>query len=168
MRTCAAVEDAKWSSAKAQSASMPVTASESERRIQLQKACAIGDLDSVKRLVDEGACIHGRGCFSTPMYNALSSGAPRRSTSIVTTTAPPGPPRLKVARYLIERGADPNKASYADTHYRSPEEAAGARQQLPGPCGPGLRLLNLLMIFCEQGSIEVVKFLLAHGAGAAC
>ena len=60
------------------------------------KACAVGDLDAVKRYLSHGASVHGmRGCF-TPLYHALSGEFGAK------------PPSLEVARYLIERGADVN------------------------------------------------------------
>ena len=44
-----------------------------QRQKCLHKACAAGDLDSVKRLINEGASIH-RGCHTTPLYHASHAG----------------------------------------------------------------------------------------------
>ena len=103
-----------------------------QRQINLHKACARGDLDSVKRLINEGASIH-RGVHTTPLYQALR-GNPTSSWHMA------GTPKLEVARYLIEHGADVNLERSSDgTSY-------------------------LLNNFCETGPIEVVEFLLAHGS----
>ena len=100
-----------------------------QRQKCLHKACAAGDLDSVKRLLNEGASING-GCHSTPLYQALQ-GNPTSSWS------GGGTPKLEVARYLIEHGADVN-----------------------------FERSRLLVNFCETGPWEVVEFLLDHGAEA--
>ena len=97
-----------------------------QRQYCLHKACAAGDLDTVKRLINEGASIN----HSTPLYEALR-GNPTSSWSRG------GTPKLEVARYLIEHGADVN-----------------------------FERSRLLVNFCETGPWEVVEFLLLHGAEA--
>ena len=107
------------------------------------KACAVGDLDAVKRYLSHGASVHGmRGCF-TPLYHALSSEFGDKS------------PSFEVARYLIERGADINKSIYFNQNV--------PRVGYPPAIDDTVWLLAKL---CEAGPMEVVEFLLAHGAEA--
>ena len=95
-----------------------------------QKACADGDLDTVKRCISQGAFINGGWCY-TPLYHALRGGFGEPC------------PRLEIARYLVERGADIHKA-YCNGN-------------------PS----NMLHHFCDLGGpIEAVEFLLLHGAEA--
>ena len=95
-----------------------------------QKACADGDLDTVKRCISQGAFINGGWCY-TPLYHALRGGFGEPC------------PRLEIARYLVERGADIRKA-YCNGN-------------------PS----NMLHHFCDLGGpIEAVEFLLLHGAEA--
>ena len=75
-------------------------------QINLHEACARGDLDSVKRLINEGASIH-RVCLTTPLYHALR-GNPTSPWHMG------GKLKLEVARYLIEHGADVNLARRID------------------------------------------------------
>ena len=107
------------------------------------KACAVGDLDAVKRYLSHGASVHGmRGCF-TPLYHALSGEFGDKS------------PSFEVARYLMERGADINKP------VRVPVPRYGYPQ-----AGVDEKASWLLAKFCGSGPMEVVEFLLAHGAEA--
>ena len=112
-------------------------------QIYFNKACARGDLDAVKRYLSHGASVHGmRGCF-TPLYHALSGEFGDKS------------PSFEVARYLIERGADVNKSIYFNENV--------PRYGYP----PAIDATSwLLAKFCETGPMEVVEFLLAHGAEA--
>ena len=106
-------------------------------------ACSVGDLEAVKRYLSHGASVHGmRGCF-TPLYHALSGEFGDKS------------PSFGVARYLIERGADVNKPA------RVPVPRYGYPQ-----AGVDETTSWLLAKFCEAGPMEVVEFLLAHGAEA--
>ena len=75
-------------------------------QINLHEACARGDLDSVKRLINEGASIH-RACLTTPLYHALR-GNPTSPWHMG------GKHKLEVARYLIEHGADVNFERWSD------------------------------------------------------
>ena len=106
-------------------------------------ACSVGDLEAVKRYLSHGASVHGmRGCF-TPLYHALSSEFGDKS------------PSFEVARYLIEHGADVNKSIYFNENV--------PRYGYP----PAIDATSwLLAKFCETGPMEVVEFLLAHGAEA--
>ncbi len=106
-------------------------------------ACSVGDLEAVKRYLSHGASVHGmRGCF-TPLYHALSGEFGAK------------PPSFEVARYLIARGADINKP------VRVPVPRYGYPQ-----AGVDETTSWLLAKFCESGPMEVVEFLLAHGAEA--
>ena len=112
-------------------------------QIYFNKACSVGDLELVKRYLSHGASVHGmRGCF-TPLYHALSGEFGDKS------------PSFGVARYLIERGADVNKPA------RVPVPRYGYPQ-----AGVDETTSWLLAKFCEAGPMEVVEFLLAHGAEA--
>ena len=101
-----------------------------DSQLMFQKACADGDLDTVKRCISQGAFINGGWCY-TPLYHALRGGFGEPC------------PRLEIARYLVERGADIRKA-YCNGN-------------------PS----NMLHHFCDLGGpIEAVEFLLLHGAEA--
>ena len=106
-------------------------------------ACSVGDLEAVKRYLSHGASVHGmRGCF-TPLYHALSGEFGDKS------------PSFEVARYLIARGADVNKSIYFNENL--------PRYGYP----PAIDDTSwLLAKCCEAGPMEVVEFLLAHGAEA--
>ena len=106
-------------------------------------ACSVGDLEAVKRYLSHGASVDGmRGCF-TPLYHALSGKFGDKS------------PSFEVARYLIERGADVNKSIYFNENV--------PRIGYP----PAIDETSwLLAKCCETGPMEVVEFLLAHGAEA--
>ena len=107
-------------------------------------ACSVGDLDAVKRYLSHGASVHGmRGCF-TPLYHALSGEFGAK------------PPSLEVARYLIERGADINKPVLFNSMPQYGYPQAGVDEKASW----------LLAKFCGSGPMEVVEFLLAHGAEA--
>ena len=110
---------------------------------KFNKACSVGDLEAVKRYLSHGASVHGmRGCF-TPLYHALSGEFGDKS------------PSFEVARYLIERGADVNKSIYFNENL--------PRYGYP----PAIDDTSwLLAKCCEAGPMEVVEFLLAHGAEA--
>jgi ankyrin repeat protein len=113
-----------------------------QRQYCLHKACAAGDLDTVKRLINEGASINGADTHlhSAPLYHALRGHSITNIDGVIPVSR--WCPSLDVARYLIEHGADVNLARRID--------------------GTSSLLIN----FCETGSIEAVEFLLAHGAEA--
>ena len=110
---------------------------------KFNKACSVGDLEAVKRYLSHGASVHGmRGCF-TPLYHALGGVLGDKS------------PSFEVARYLIERGADVNKSIYFNENV--------PRYGYP----PAIDDTSwLLAKSCETGPMEVIEFLLAHGAEA--
>ena len=116
-------------------------------QIYFNKACAVGDLEPVKTYLSQGASIHGmRGCFP-PLYHALSGGFGDKSPPV---------PSFEVARYLIARGADINKPVLFNNVPRYGYPQAGVDEKASW----------LLAKFCGSGPMEVVEFLLAHGAEA--
>jgi hypothetical protein len=91
---------------------------------ELLTASRKGDLAAVKQLIEKGAAIETKTAYGqTPLYLAAMNG------------------REDVARFLLERGADPN---VTDTFYKAP----------------------MLVFVVSRGRYDVAKLLIQKGANA--
>ncbi len=113
-----------------------------------------GNWDVAKRLIAAGADVNEWDIYGeAPLHVAIEAGfVGSRGARGSQTEAPNATDPEEIVHLLVERGANPNQQMF----FRAP--------RAPGSISSGSRGTTPFHRACASGDVELVKYLLAHGA----